>query len=438
MSCSPINRTTCALCPVALCAGLLLPLVVAAQAPPEPVPALIRQGHAHAEAGRRADAESAFQKAVARAPAHFDAHFGLAQVRHRWSDLAGAARSLEAANLIRPERQDVVRLLIGIYGKQKSETKEADAIRRLLELRPADRPARRRLAYLYGRAGKFEIALPLLQQLVREKPSDATSHYTIALVYAARVRRRAADAAANAKGEARTEKNPDVEAAAANRQDLVFAVAALRRTLQLDPDMGEARERLGALYLRLSQRPEAARVLAALVADEPGRSSARALLAEARYASGDVAGARAVLEDRLSGHPRDRTARWALARILERDGRVDEAIRQLERLIAKDGQVRGERDIFERDLLQHPVGLRAIVKLADLYADRERFNEALLLYDYSLTFQTRNVGLHLKLARTALRSGNIDLAKKHTALARILGAEAKDLVRQIEAEERKK
>ena len=102
----------------------------------------------------------------------------------------------------------------------------AEEFKSELQLHPTDVEARYNLAFVLLKQQKTAEAVPLLQQVIREKPGYAEAHYSL--------------------GKTLLEQG-NAEA----------AIAELKKAVQLDPDKAYSHYQLGRAYMLVGQRSEA-------------------------------------------------------------------------------------------------------------------------------------------------------------------------------------
>ena len=145
--------------------------------------------------------------------------------------------------------------------------------------------------------------------------------------------------------------------------DLPEAIARLRLTRELDPDLTEAALSLGQLLLRTGSPGQAAVEFRQVVEQQPQSVSARLAEAHALWQSGDCAGARQRLEAGAAVMPRSAQMAHAVARLLA--------------TCPQDGVRDGERavSLIRRLLAAQPTGAHRET-LAMALAETGRFTEA--------------------------------------------------------------
>ncbi|HEX3847644.1 MAG TPA: sulfotransferase [Steroidobacteraceae bacterium] len=232
-------------------------------------------GRAYGEAGRRADAAAAYERAVGIDPALAEAWRDLARERLEGGDAASAdaayarfehlsprppdlmdayvaldANRLEAASGAIRQRlarspDDVPALCLAAFvASRRGDEAGAEALlRRALEAQPASSIARERLAELLIRVGRVEEALPLITRLRAARPDDASLELLQA--EAMRLIDRHEDGLALIEGLIeRQGDRPEFWLVAGNQRRFSGhtgpAIEAYRRAIELRPGYGEA------------------------------------------------------------------------------------------------------------------------------------------------------------------------------------------------------
>lgn len=232
-------------------------------------------GRAYGEAGRRADAATAYERAVRIDPSLAEAWHGLARERLETGDIASAdaayarfehlsprppdlmdayaaldASRLEAAS--GAVRQHLARnpydvpalcLAASVASRRNDEAGAEAALRRALEAEPSSSIAREQLAELLIRVGRVEEALPLIARLRGARPDDAK----LELLQAETMRLidRHEDGLALIEGLIeRQGGRPEFWLIAGNQRRFSgctgLAIEAYRRAIELQPGYGEA------------------------------------------------------------------------------------------------------------------------------------------------------------------------------------------------------
>jgi tetratricopeptide (TPR) repeat protein len=218
----------------------------------------------------------------------------------------------QARPLVRPEAQPS---LAGERGVQQSPSKEAEEfVRQALE---------------QYRQGKFDEALANCTKASRLSPTDYRPHVLSGYVYMAQMKlKSASDAFASA-----IQLHPQdtqlylLKAAAdARRGAKDEALAACRKALDLDPNLAEAHAMVGeTLRWDEKRRNEAIAAYQAAIKINPNLLPVYEPLGELLDAAADQKEAEAVFRRGIAADPKGMTGRFALGRMLVKQGRLAEA-----------------------------------------------------------------------------------------------------------------
>jgi Flp pilus assembly protein TadD len=170
------------------------------------------------KAGRAADAERSFERAVSMDGQNIDAVVALAQTQASLGQGAQAVESYRKAALLAPGSAELQSALGGAYESTGDWQSAEASYRRALGLRADFGPAANNLAYLmlehggdlnvatslaqtarrnmpglpnpadtlgwaYYRGGLFRSAAPMFEEAVKREPGNATYHYHLGLAY---------------------------------------------------------------------------------------------------------------------------------------------------------------------------------------------------------------------------------------------------------------
>jgi tetratricopeptide (TPR) repeat protein len=231
-------------------------------------------------------------------------------------------------------------------------------LRTALEARPGDAEALRWLAAAAYDLGDRRTVMESLRTLTRLEPGDSRAWRTLALV---------------------TREEPD-----GGEPELDAARATYERSLRLDPAQPRARWELADVLLRLGRHDEAARHLEACRGGVP-EADRIDLLAQVAWLRGDRRGCRALIDAALAvapGHPGLRARR---ALIAQSEGRLADAVADLDRAVAGDpgeprwlymrgGALRalGRRDEADRDGARAAELKAAVVAMSGLCDEAAR------------------------------------------------------------------
>lgn len=271
------------------------------------------------------EAEVALQKALDLDAGFSSAYQLLAGIYLANTNLAGAARELEAMTSRKTNDVRSIMLLGTVYDQMGQPQKASEKYEEILRLQPSFSPALNNLAYVYSeRLPNLDRALDLAQQARRLAPEDPAVADTLGWVLY-------------------------------RRGNYLEALPLLVEAAEKQPDTAEIFYHLGMTRYMLGQ-PEAARLAlerAAAATDSfPGKADAeRQLALLVGGAAGPAGEDRAVLEKRVKDQPNDLTARSRLAAHYAQAREFPQAKRE-----------------YEEILRQNPRSSEAALRLAELNA----------------------------------------------------------------------
>lgn len=305
--------------------------------------ALVRLGGAQLTAGRRAQAEKAFEEAVNFAPARPDVRLGIARA---WlstdakEDVRRAlpvlARTLELA----PDVPSVLAAVGRARERLGEDAAAADAYERALRLDPSYHYARRRLIRLALGNRDFSRAQREVERLVTDGP-DAPEHHFLAALVADRAGRRddARRAYRAAIGAARgdyPEAYLNLGVLERNAGDLAAARAAYDTALRQRPAYPAAWLNIGKLEEARARPDDAERAYLKALELDPRHAAGWLQLGQLRSERGRWAEAEAALLRSLELRPGSTAALVSLGVVAARAGRLDAAVDAYRRALAID------------------------------------------------------------------------------------------------------
>ncbi|HEV8238199.1 MAG TPA: tetratricopeptide repeat protein [Thermoanaerobaculia bacterium] len=290
-----------------------------------------------------------------------------------------AARQARQAISLAPADPDVLhdaaQALLALAGENPAVLAEArDALEKLLLLRPEDPDALQTLSRIYLNAGDSRRAEEMLRRLASAVPD--------------------AKPVANQLLHLLLQRGAKADAA-----------ALMREQLDRDPEAIEQRLGLADLLSDIGDHAGAVAVLRAAPGEQAKQSDVLRRLAFELYRTGDSAGAKALVDAQLAAGP-DPRLRLFRALLLEEQGKDEEALHELETLhgeLPSDPEVglalarmlaRGDKRDDAQRLLQELIGMaesaggerrnvadRARLELAQLFAQEERWDDVLAQLD---------------------------------------------------------
>jgi Flp pilus assembly protein TadD len=291
----------------------------------------------------KAPARSALRRRVTSALAQTYLNLGVmqAQAEH----FAEAADLLETAALVDADFPQVQYALGVAHFNARSYDKAKGPLDRALARKPQDASLRRMLAMACLNTEDYDRAAELLRDDA-ERAQDPSLQYAygLALVrsnHAAQAQEVFARLVAEHGDSA--EVNVILGQAHAQQGDFDAAILALRRALQLKPEVAEANAALGVIYLKRGQLAEAEQALRAELRVRPADLSSESNLATVLDLEGRPEEAISLLRSVLKSKPSFKDALYLLGKILLAKGESGLAVEQLEaaaRLSPEDANVR--------------------------------------------------------------------------------------------------
>ena len=316
---------------------------------PEDIEALVRLGRTLAGMGRITEAQGWYEKAIKLAPSRRELRLALISQLAQDQKYAEAAAQYEALDRSDPNNPDTLRdwgaLVLRDPSKPQAERKAAAAAiwRKLLDARPNDPVTTAQVADLLRQAELVEDALALYRKASEQAPGNPQYHEYLG-EYLHQLKRPAEAMAAWGKiadGSNRSAKNLGrLAEVLAGFGYLKEALGPLTEAVNLDKDDFGMRLKLAELSHRLEKFDDAETQLAA-AAKLAEKEEEKTAVVEARVKNDQAAGRLAMhvdqlqkeLAERQGGHVR---ALGGLARYLEADGKLPEAVQAAGRAIAAD------------------------------------------------------------------------------------------------------
>jgi Flp pilus assembly protein TadD len=247
-------------------------------------------------------------------------------------------RFAEAADLfakaagLDPDFPQVQSSLGVAYFNARQFDKAVGPLTRAVAAQPADRGLKRMLALAWLNMDSYAQAAELLQDdPERETDPSLEFAYGMALVKTGREAEaeRLFSHLLRTHGDS-AEVNVLLAQAHSQQGDLPAAIDALKRALQLKPDVPEASAALGIIYMRQGRLPEAEAALRAALETQPSDLTAQQNLATVLDRQQKSEEAVALLRGVVQARPDLSDARYLLGRILVSQGSAAEAVEHLE------------------------------------------------------------------------------------------------------------
>ncbi|MBA2666168.1 MAG: tetratricopeptide repeat protein [Trueperaceae bacterium] len=303
----------------------------AAAAAPNEVEIRAIEGVVKSAAGDTAGAEAAFRAALASNPAHAIALAGLGDLVAETSEQVAL---LERAIASSPRLVDAH---LGLAVRQTTPQARLQALRRAAERLPDSVTTQRVLVETVLASGDARGALALLRQAVGDPVGASPALYSLASLFPASVGAEALDVVREGR-----ERFPTSTALAIAEAELLVgsgefdaAEDVLRQVVDENPDAVNVAEALSTVLARSGRIDEARAVLEGLTT-RPDDLEIR--LIELQLAAGRARVVLEQLEPRMAAGDGDLTVRTLYGVALGRVGRLDEAKRVLEEVVAEDAE----------------------------------------------------------------------------------------------------
>ena len=338
---------------------------------PKDVESLVMLGRLDRVLENSVDAEMAFKKVLTVEPDNEDATTGLASVYADRGDAKGAAALLDKLTKKSPSTKAYVSLA-NSYESMHEYALAADAYKNALALDGTHTELRGALAQDQALAGKYDDALATYQEMADASPREAQPYVGMAQIY---LEKKQFGDARKALDKAKV-LEPDNLEVQFNEVGLLEeegkapeAIVALKKIVDAtdrknyDPSQKAARakmlERLGLLYRGNDQFDQAAATFRQIAALDPDLAArAEAQIVDTYRQGKDYAKAQSVSDTAVKKYPKDRTVHEVRAQLLSDEGKPDEAISELKRLL--DGK--NDRELY--------------VAMADIQQKAKKYNDA--------------------------------------------------------------
>ena len=293
-----------------------------------------------------------------------------------------------------PDNLDARRMLGRIYlralgegqpGRGASEEnlrKALEQFDKITQKDPSDADSWVKLGHLYRMSNKPPEAEKAYNAALKAAPENQDALTGLAMLYAD-----AGDTkTAIEKLKAATNKNPNEQTLAMlaeqyeTAHDYKSAAEVLRKAFELAPDNENIAKGLAADLAASDQLDEALKLYQQMAADEPKDPSFQMSIAEIYIAEHDLAKARAAMDKAKTLDPHSRDVRFADSKLLEAEGKNDQALAILKSLLDEtqrrqyaegDAQRRSmlleQYAVLARMMEQYQVAVDAFREMADLH-----------------------------------------------------------------------
>ncbi len=316
---------------------------------PEDVEALVRLGRTLAAMGRTAEAQAWYEKAIKLAPSRRDLRLALISQLNQDQKFAEAAAAYQALEEAEPNNPDTLRdwgaLVLRDTTRPLPDRKAAAAAiwRKLLLAKPGDPVATAQVADLFRQAELVDDALDLYKKAIELAPANPQYREYLGeyLHNLKRSDQATAVWATIAEGLNKNAKNlTRLAEVLAGFGYVKEAIAPLAEAVAIEPDDFSLRLKLAELAHRIERYDEAEAHLTA-AARLAAKDEEKALVLEARVKNDQAANRTgaviAALQAELENGKNATAERWGvLARYLEADAKLPEAVRAVDRALAID------------------------------------------------------------------------------------------------------
>ena len=302
---------------------------------PKHIDANLRSAKFLIGAGSYDDALARIAAAMAENPANAEAYAVKAAAHARMDLIDDAIGEAEKSLELVPGNPSGISVLAGIYRKQNRLGKSTDILNEGIELNPDNTSLRFLRAAIFLERGLNGKSEEELLRLLADYPDNTQVRHTLARMYIAWSQ---LDDAERLLREA-AERDPENKKAKLNlvefmasQREVSDATDLLNVFISESPDDYALRFGLADLYSRHEHRTEAMNVLQEIaIRDAGGPQSLKAMaaLAAMRYASGEAAEARRLVDDILREDPANEQALLLDARLALTDLRYESAIKSL-------------------------------------------------------------------------------------------------------------
>ncbi len=318
---------------------------------PKDLDAWLALGRLHKAAGSSADAEKAYNHALAIDPNSEDALTGLAIV---YSDVGDTTRAIEKLKQLN-ERNPSARTLTALaasYEQLRDFRSAAQVYRKALELQPENSRLKRALAQSLLYSDNTDEALEIYTQVASEDPRDAQVHLRIAEIH--RIKRDYVKARASLEKarqmdgnslEVRYDEVNLLDAEGKPEEAIALLKGILEETAKKNYNMAERSnramllERLGLLYRGAGRHQEAVDTFRQIASLEPANGARAAVhVVDTWRMARNYEQAQQEAEAAAKKYPDERLVKMVHASVLADAGKTDEAAAQVRSLL------NGERD----------------------------------------------------------------------------------------------
>lgn len=322
---------------------------------PKDVDSLIMMGRLNRVLENSVDAEAAFKKALAAEPDNEDAVTGLASVYTDRGDARGASQLLEKLAAKKPSAKAYV-TLANNYESMREFALAAEAYKKALELDPGHSELNQPLAQNLAMAGKFNDAIATYQAMADADPKQAQPYLGMAQIYREQKNFAKSREMLN-KAKSLEPDNLEIRYSEVGLLEdegkLTEAISTLKGILDetahktYNPTERSYRsrmlEQLARLYQTAEQYDQAVDSFRQMTSLDPDLGSrVEAQIINTYRIAKDFPKAQAEMDSALKKYPNDRMLAEVRSQLLSDQGKNDQAIAELKKLL--DGK--NDREIY--------------------------------------------------------------------------------------------
>ncbi|MFT3847224.1 MAG: PEP-CTERM system TPR-repeat protein PrsT [Propionivibrio sp.] len=361
-------------------------------------------GQAYLMMGKTAEAQAAFDAAIAAVPGYSQALIGQARIKASNRDLPGALALLDSSLEKNPKLHEAWQLK-GVVLAAKGDVKAAsEAYRKALEIKPDYLPAHSALISYSVDSGNLDEAARQLDALKKVAPSHPQTSYLQALLLYRQKNFKAAQESIQQHLKFMPDSALGLQLAGAIDYELKSystAESNLLKALPKTPELGLARRTLIATYLRSAQPAKAMATLQPVIDKIDQDSNMLALAGEVFMQSGETEKAGDYFAKAAALDPENKAKQTSVALSHLAKGDTETAYRELEKIAAVDtgvtadialisSQLRMRQfdaalksiDVLEKKQPENPLAQQlrgtALLGKGDLAGARKGFEQALV------------------------------------------------------------
>ena len=327
-------------------------------------------------------------------PRHAPAHILLGNAKAGLNETAPALRQIQEAINLDPSYAPAWTALGAVTFIAGRKADAASAFKKAVELAPQSVESRLALANYEWATGAFASAQRTLESALQIEPQNAAAHRALALLFITTGRRQQAEPhfrALAVDGAGRLAL-ADYYMGVGRNQDALTLLHDLEKSAEKG-DAREARLRIASIEYGAGRKPDAHRIVDALLAERPRYSAARTAKARMLLTDGDAAAALVQAREAVKSDPHLAAAHYALGLTAAANRQLDEA-----------------EKAFEEAARLSPHAAAARLQLARVKLARGDAAAAVLVAELAANERPHDPEAAVLLAQTLRASGNVERA----------------------------